>query len=284
MLRSAVHRSASQNAHAQSSMELLGTAERWKASIQSHFGRVSVRHWRQLHGDVACVLLGLKPALLVDCVPAIARALQRLLADVFVVTPPTVTSSPATPGQCGLCIVEVGQDVLLVNRDALQQWRGGTDPSTSNDNGLETQFVDVTRGKGPPSIVAKEQRQVLETELKAWQSSLETKLAAWLVEEQSRSGCDREGPTRDQSGCHVLLVTDLNVNGACPINPCTLFGWLLGYPIVYWFEGDGGHCLDWEELVCYTAEVHCTGGAAAASQQPRPLDRVSEALCICYLS
>ena len=36
------------------------------------------------------------------------------------------------------------------------------------------------------------------------------------------------------------------------LNVCTLFGQLLGYPVVYWFDTDRGHSLDMVELVCYS--------------------------------
>ena len=33
------------------------------------------------------------------------------------------------------------------------------------------------------------------------------------------------------------------------LNPCTVYGWLLGYPVVYWFDVEQGYQLDMVELV-----------------------------------
>lgn len=35
------------------------------------------------------------------------------------------------------------------------------------------------------------------------------------------------------------------------LNPCTVYGWLLGYPVIYWFDVDRGYQLDMVELVRY---------------------------------
>lgn len=38
-------------------------------------------------------------------------------------------------------------------------------------------------------------------------------------------------------------------------NGCTLFGQLLHYPVVYWFDMERGYSLDAVELICYTVTV-----------------------------
>ena len=54
----------------------------------------------------------------------------------------------------------------------------------------------------------------------------------------------------------VEFETDISrMNIVIEENGCTLFGQLLGYPVVYWFDRERGYSLDAVELICYTVTV-----------------------------
>lgn len=51
----------------------------------------------------------------------------------------------------------------------------------------------------------------------------------------------------------LLIVSQLTLTDE--VNLCTIFGWLLGYPVVYWFDdghSDSHDCVSMQHLVCYS--------------------------------
>ena len=64
--------------------------------------------------------------------------------------------------------------------------------------------------------------------------------------------------SQKENFCHSMTgddhLSDL-VHTVVELNVCTLFGLLLGYPIVYCFDTKRGYSLDMVDLVCYTLTI-----------------------------
>ncbi|XP_054930898.1 UPF0739 protein C1orf74 homolog [Dermacentor andersoni] len=115
--------------------------------------------------------------------------------------------------------VRLGRDVLLCNvPETLRRLE---------DASVDVKFVDVSAGLRSPNALASPPAGV-----RGMLSSLKRRLADVAA-----------------SPCRSDVFVDLEpADGEW--NLCTAFGVLLGYPVVYWFEGgaDAGNCLAMEEL------------------------------------
>lgn len=67
------------------------------------------------------------------------------------------------------------------------------------------------------------------------------------IKHQMRDWLDTAVPSLSTSGICVVSMLQ-----PCPVNLCSLYGWLVGYPSVYWFEESSGHSLDCVELTLWT--------------------------------
>ena len=159
-----------------------------------------------------------------------------------------------------------------MNTDTLQQWKEGVTFPASSSESFQMQFVDVTPGRGQPSLIGREERETLERELAAWHSRLTAQLATLLFVEEKQDKVASCTPTQKEDLQHRISLVRISSDGV-PLNLCSLFGWLLGYPVVYWFGGSGDHSLHAEELVCHTVEVWSEQGTTT-NKHPYSLDTV----------
>ena len=54
-----------------------------------------------------------------------------------------------------------------------------------------------------------------------------------VLEHQIRSWFDAMVSSLPSSEEWYPVISEVE---ACPVNLCSLYGWLVGYPVVYWFE------------------------------------------------
>lgn len=86
-------------------------------------------------------------------------------------------------------------------------------------------MVDVTTTV--PTVMEDETTAVMCREVSEWLEKTTFKL----------QGCNKES-------CAVIEAPI-----SPTLNPCTVYGWLLGYPVVYWFDEERGYQLGMVELV-----------------------------------
>ena len=228
------------------------TSKVWKKSLRKHFGVASCCKWQQLYNDVICVLLELKPALLLDCLRPDAKKLQFLLQE--------VQSGGALPQSPNLIVVKVGEDVLLVNTQ-------GNDCATwPSPTPLVKAccYVNITKDLESPTLISDKLAANLEQKLESWWSELGNEF---------------------QHQCSAKDVVTPIINSADSFhNVCTLFGKLLGYPAVYWFDPDQGYSLEMVNLICHTVTVRSRAKASPSGTKLPTMEQVHVHACAIYHS
>ena len=262
-------------------------ATAWKAVFRQHYSSSSFSKWHQLYNDTSCVLLGLKTALLVDYVSPDAKKLQLYLKDVANSIhgtgskESTIQCTGITPAaECQFCrsmsdccILTIGEDMLLVNMTCLiQDWgidhdrdesklvghtlkpaQSMSSPASCGDGPV---YIDVTKGLQEPKLVEDETKATLTRLFVQW---LGTVQSSFQQNVNKTEQCIIPCHTKVSRISTQQLTVDRNViigfGPACgdvELNVCTLFGQLLGYPVVYWFNIERGYSMDMVELVCFT--------------------------------
>ena len=187
------------------------------------------------------------------------------------------------------CILTVEEDTLIVNtRYLTQDWGSDHDhgdsklmgrtlkPTQSRSMGSHASlggapvYVDVTKGLQQPKLIEDEKKAILNGIFIQWlgtvQSSFrqktDSKIELCIVpchSKVSHSSAHLDQTLRSVQQQTVEEDNTSNFNPTCgddiELNVCTLFGWLLGYPVVYWFDIQRGYSLDMVELVCFTVYV-----------------------------
>ena len=266
-------------------------ATAWRAVFKQHYSSSSFSKWHQLYIDTSCVLLGLKTALLVDYVSPDAKKLQLYLKDVAKsihdINSKENTATPAAGSQfcrymSDCCILTIGEDTLLVNVKRLaQDWgidHDQDDPKLMEHTLKSAQsmglcaslgdgptYTDVTKGLQEPKLLEDESKATLSRIFVQW---LGTVQSSFQQNANKTELCIVPCHTKvSKSSTQTLnsvqqLAVDKNFTpdfspacGDVELNVCTLFGQLLGYPVVYWFDLELGHSLDMVELVCFTVCV-----------------------------
>ena len=217
----------------------------WRASLKKYFGASSCRKWYQLAVDVQCVALGLKPAYLLDILQPDPARFCSLLNDVL----PAIHSTMSDMHQWRkiewwdeLCVVSVESDVLLVNRTAIQDLFQSSQQLASS-----CVYVDISNSES-----SKASRDCTDAHIGVVEcfSEIEKKCQIWYSEHVEASSTP---PGRDATGTIALKCSSSSLPP--DLNMCTVFGRLLGYPVVYWFQPDTGHNLDMVHLVNYHVTV-----------------------------
>ena len=191
------------------------------------------------------------------------------------------------------CILSLGEDTLLLNMDALDcEWdlhgdRGHIQsdditehaPSTSHQPLSDTRpiYMDITKGLAAPKLLQDKERMDVRSGFLQWlkkvYSARDTSSDVVVIScpcSASTSEIATSCLSHDQvdftsqktdsvsavyeyySGTHKVEST----RAAIDQNGCTVFGQLLGYPVVYWFDRKTGYTLDAVELICYTVSIY----------------------------
>ena len=215
----------------------------WRSEIKKHYGASMCSKWYQLAADVHCVAVGLKPAYLLDTLPPDPALLCSLLDHVLsdheqLQSGQQIRGVPhVVEWQEELRVVSIGSDVLVINRTALQ--------NLFQDSPCV--YVDVSRSERERCTATADSHIHIQHS-----SEVEDQCRQWYSEfcaaEKALTGSTSSAGVRL---LHVALSPDVNV--------CTLFGRLLGYPVVYWFNTTAEYSLDLVELVNYKVTVSSTG-------------------------
>lgn len=193
--------------------------------FKKHFSDHLMSKSNRFYHDISCAVLGIKPAHLLDyIVPPDPVKLQAYLQELL---------NP--PGSCDrsqdLCILLIEQDVLFINYTSLL--------SLGKINRDATIFVDITSDLKKPVLIKELQTfDILERSLSS------------CIEVMDKHFCSSSQST----GCSIPILHHNSSSSSVTVqaqgeNVCTLFGWLLGYPVVYWFDPVKGYSLVMETLV-----------------------------------
>jgi hypothetical protein len=194
------------------------------------------------------------------------------------------------------CILVIGEDTLLVNmRRLTRDWgidHDHHDASKSKGHSLKPAqsmgshgpvYLDVTKDLQGPKILEDKTSPTLD---------LNRVFIQWLVTVKTSFQQNTDKTELCIVCCHTKIpnsstqiltsVDDDDTSNFDPIgggydielNVCTLFGQLLGYPVVYWFDTEKGYSLDMVELVCFTVCI-CKSDSKTS---PLDIERVHVAI------
>ena len=173
----------------------------WKELTRNYLGKHCSKFAHDIKCDLLCVIEGIKPALLFDYAMTEPETLKTFLTAVI-----SNGLLPVKNAQLG--IIEVGLDVLVYNLQAMT--------CVVADDIKDVTLIDVTGREGNPRIMNPEEchkiTDVILTEIRQICQSFHS-----------------EGEELDHIPIH-------KINDSVDINLSTLFGYLLGYPVIYWFD------------------------------------------------
>ena len=224
----------------------------WREGLKKHFGASSCSKWRQLAADVQCVALGIKPAYLVDSLKPDAAKFCSLLEDVLSPISTPADDDHQTHAGLGvsskwlseLRVVSVGSDVLLLNWTTVQDmFKNPQSSCIYVDIGKSTDSCGGSRagGRAADAHISVESALGIEEKCRLWFSQLSK-------QEDKASHSESDDESKGVLTCQSTEVpSDLNM--------CSLFGRLLGYPVVYWFDPAGEYSLDLVDLTNYHVKV-----------------------------
>lgn len=214
--------------------------ECWNKIFLKHFSSSQVSKSSHFYSDITSTLLGIKPSHLVDYVPPDPDRLQKFLQEALLSCDKNWTNQD-------LCILKIEEDVLLVNYTSLVSLRKASSKSV-------VIWVDVTRGLDRPAVISEADRcHTVEKSLSACFEQLERH---FLLKSSPK---DNAIVVPLIHHCLSPGERNLCLDSTSEENACSLFGWLLGYPVVYWFDTSKGYDLDMEKLVRYSVLVRRRG-------------------------
>ena len=210
---------------------------RWRRALKKHFGASSCNKWSQLAADVQCVGVGLKPVYLLDSLQPDGTKLCSLLEDVL------SSTEEGKQWLRDLCVLVVKSDILLVNWSAVQ--------NTFSSSGKSNTYVIITKPTqtpGSPSMADPDEFIRVER-ASALAAQIEKEASVWYANVLAEVGKLYSSNSEEK----LLQCVDTVVPPG--MNVCTLFGRLLGYPVIYWFDPVQGYSLDMVELAHYSVAV-----------------------------
>ncbi len=228
----------------------------WRRAVKNHFGPSLCKKWAQLKMDVLSIIHGMKPSLLVDYLPPNAHKLQHSLEDVLAHASGCCSAhAPLAVNMRDLCIVKIEQDILLVSLGYLHLCAKNYSPKSTSISLLHNHadggpvYIDITKGLPTPCIASAEKSAVAGHHHLAWCRGVSQKLELGSAESETVCAPAAEHPIPIVEA--PVLESDDQLPPSCQtqINLCTLFGQLVGYPTVYWFDVEKGYSLDTVNLV-----------------------------------
>lgn len=193
---------------------------KWKSILLTYLGRTVQRHCDGLIMDLMAVDLGLKPAYLYDIGNPAAGSLVTLLEHLHQARLIT---------HC-LNVVELGSDLIIVNVAEVHKL-------SENLISLDLILIDVSGSNRKPK------------KLGVGDGDLEKSNVYYYGGEH----------VNEIKKCFRYILEKLDISKVSKVdtlvtcNLTSLFGTLLGYPVIYWFSTDGrnqDNCLAGEQLTC----------------------------------
>lgn len=289
--------------------------ELWEKAFLAHYGSSLRSKSRRFYQDISCALLGVKPAHLVDYMPlssrendspgGLANNLQLFLRELCQLH--RHRGQPKSRDllwtQQDLCLLLLEDNVLFVNCTALQSLRQATPPPV---------LVDVTKGLSRPKVLARAERCHVAIE-RSFLACMQLMRRHFLLNpgdlsipilrynsqtspsnkshdpncESREPDCDLNCESRDPSceSCDSNCGSCDPNHESCDPNCCTLLGWLLDYPVVYWFDWEAGCCsLSMEPLKRHSLQIRNRKRVYTPAKQPLqvPYFIVGDCVCVCW--
>jgi len=231
-------------------------------------GQTSVKHSKSIFIEICLVLLNIKSAYLVDSFSTDVSKLASLVSRVYDYLDQNVAvenDNRATPStsKCSVRIFEIGDDLMVVNEQHylmichMFESRVSLFPISTSPESKETVFIDVSADRKQPSLLD----DGMKRELIKWILQTLTNASEIPVHDP---GQVNSGPAKCNSDekPHMIRIQRLHFDSEndCACVP-SLFGVLLGYPVVYFLRGDQENCLALAPLKLITVSFRLECGS-----------------------
>lgn len=221
---------------------------RHRAVLLKTYGSKTARKWKQFLFDLFSVSCGVKRAWLVDYFQPDAEKLQSVMGSVL--------NHEPNFNRKDMCTVSINDDLLVVNiEDALSACEELIQAAASAMGDWTRHQHSLSAHAGVYEFVVLNsscnQHRATEDELSHILTEM-LPVAMTLKEEVSAVKC--VSPAHLVSP-DIMCIPHVAITAPEGVNLCTLFGWLLGYPFVYWFPYSNGGFevggLSMVPLTCY---------------------------------
>ena len=217
-----------------------------RTMTKNSLGATAAKHCKSLFIDVCLVLLRAKPALLIDTFRADSANLAKFVKETE--TYLQLTQTRLSLGSAR--ILQIGDgDCMIIGEDRFGEIQTALSqkPAERDDFFASTRFVDVSAAHKSPRVLDNETRQ----RLLDWMA-----LTFSNAEETQVDGLARTAPILN------LIINSCGEGVSVP----TLFGVLLGYPVVYYHHSnDVDNCLGLSRLKVISINCHSTLSSSASS-------------------
>lgn len=193
----------------------MSTEHVWRGIVSRYYGKRFVSASWRIWMDVWCVVNGIKLTWLVDYLPLDVTKLRQLLED-------SLSAGIFTIRDHSVAILMLNSDLLVINT-AIDL---ATPPTA-------TMFIDISTTLDKLVVVSECQ----------WEN------VSCAVQEIQRAIT-----VATTESCIDQLLVMTQVILAEDVNLSTVFGWLLGYPVIYWFDNNSSSS-SWDSvghLMCYS--------------------------------
>ena len=235
---------------------------RHRLALLKTYGSDTAKKWKQFVFDTFLVASGVKRAWLVDYFQPDAAQLRSVLADVLRQEPNLNVTN--------LCAVSINEDLLVLNiEDTLSVCEELVQTTGEEGGSVWTRQHDLSVCAGVHEFVVLDcsgsQHCASVSELAHILTEL-LPVATALKEKLSAFKCPPASP--GAAGPDTMCIPHVVITVTEDVNLCTLFGWLLGYPVVYWFPHSNGGSevgLSMVPLTCYKVCYDSTNEAVTSS-------------------
>lgn len=211
---------------------------RWEDALVAQFGKRAKRHVEAVMCDLLTVDFGIKPAYLWDVLHPNVQKVASLVSEL---------RQKATISNC-INVLTIGDEVFVVH---LKQVICHLKKLVADG---EKFLVDISK--------------VLESPLMAGvhlQANLKSCLEKIVIQLEG-FGCEQENGNIDFYG-----ETVLNVEVDNSWNLSTVFGALLGYPVLYCYNNNEGNCLSLCPLRVYSVDLEVVGKVQGVPDEKAPI-------------
>ncbi|XP_042222887.1 UPF0739 protein C1orf74 homolog [Homarus americanus] len=223
--------------------------ETWRVLFRECLGGRGAQYCDEVAPLLVAVDQGVKPSLLWDVCTADTSALLALLNQ--------AQSKSLLVSK--LVLVELGLDVFIVNVAAVIRTLSGITGSTP------TWLIDIS--SATPKVASNENHQELRTHL----NSIIAQLGNATADDEENSPLGSVG-THPQNGVDGAshsnragtagnggVIKAVQIKLPDDLNLSTIFGCMIGYPHIYWWEGEsGGNSLSGMPLKVFKLSANCS--------------------------
>ena len=253
----------------------------YRTVIQRHHGNKTAAKWMQYITDLFSVTCGIKRAWLIDYFAPNAEKLQNCLSEVFQVFE-LASSKVGDDTHIGdVCIVSLNEDLMVWNVEeviiacqSLLKFDSKHHPSVQDVLKTTVPKFTVLSQNGEPHLASLKELDGILQELLTVADLVLKELLPLTGGDECYSNSKKSGNKQFPSKVLIPLV---KLNIPAHINMCTVFGWLIGYPVVYWFSTsildtfDSGLGLSMVPLLCYKVNS-CHGNCHMSLQKADKMD------------